>query len=232
MVLLNINGAITRDCRKGWPWVHLHAKIGLSPQVSSGMMSVSILPNSPVTLSGSYRRMRLSSVLPLLLTVLAAKAAPCDIFEAANTPCVAAHSMTRALYTAYDGVLYRIQRTVDGAELDIGVLRTGGTANSTAQDKFCAHSGCTVRKIYDQSPQGNHLDTAPGGPWYAPHPDSGVNASRSQHSVGGRAVYGAAFEGKQGYRNDNTSGVATGDEPETIYMVVDGTDFNDKCCCG
>ena len=33
-----------------------------------------------------------------------------------------------------------------------------------------------------------------------------------------------------GYRNDATSGVATGDEPETMYMVTSGTHFNDKCC--
>merc|ERR1712166_125569 len=177
-----------------------------------------------------------SSMLVLLLAVTAqavvsaSLGGPCDIWEAAKTPCVAAHSTTRALYAAYDGALYRIQRAVDGAELDVPVLHTGGTANSTAQDKFCAFSQCTVIRIYDQSPHGNHLDTAPGGPWYAPHADKGVNASRSQHMLGGRAVYGARFEGSQGYRNDNTSAVATGDDSETIYMVVDGTHFNNKCC--
>lgn len=172
-------------------------------------------------------------VLLLAMTMAVVSASlggPCDIWEAAKTPCVAAHSTTRALYAAYDGALYRIQRAVDGAELDVPVLHTGGTANSTAQDKFCAFSQCTVIRIYDQSPHGNHLDTAPGGPWYAPHADKGVNASRSQHMLGGRAVYGARFEGSQGYRNDNTSAVATGDDSETIYMVVDGTHFNNKCC--
>ena len=33
-----------------------------------------------------------------------------------------------------------------------------------------------------------------------------------------------------GYRNDNTSGIAINDESETIYMVVDGTHFNNGCC--
>ena len=28
---------------------------------------------------------------------------PCDIYARGKTPCVAAHSMTRALYAAYDG---------------------------------------------------------------------------------------------------------------------------------
>ena len=40
----------------------------------------------------------------------------------------------------------------------------------------------------------------------------------------------AVFEGGMGYRLDNTSGVAKGDQPETIYMVVSGTHYNDRCC--
>ena len=41
----------------------------------------------------------------LLLTAACAlvSAAPCDIYAAGGTPCVAAHSMTRALYSAYAG---------------------------------------------------------------------------------------------------------------------------------
>ncbi len=49
---------------------------------------------------------------------------------------------------------------------------------------------------------------------------------RPQVRVGGHSVYGAYFEGGQGYRIDNTSGVATGNDPETLYMVTDGTHFN------
>ena len=36
--------------------------------------------------------------------------------------------------------------------------------------------------------------------------------------------------GKPGYRNDNTTGVARGDQAETIYMVIKGRHFNDGCC--
>ena len=43
-------------------------------------------------------------------------------------------------------------------------------------------------------------------------------------------VWAAVFEGGMGYRNDTTSGVATGDEPESIYMVASGTHYNDGCC--
>ena len=31
-----------------------------------------------------------------------------------------------------------------------------------------------------------------------------------------------------GYRNDTTTGIAVGDEAETIYAVVNGTHYNDR----
>lgn len=37
----------------------------------------------------------------------AATQGPCDIYAAAGTPCVAAHSTTRALYASYSGALYQ-----------------------------------------------------------------------------------------------------------------------------
>ena len=64
----------------------------------------------------------------------AASAAPCDILP----DCVAAHSLLRALYAAYSGPLYRVQRAADNATLDIGVRAPGGTVNAAAQDAFCA----------------------------------------------------------------------------------------------
>ena len=33
-----------------------------------------------------------------------------------------------------------------------------------------------------------------------------------------------------GYRNDNTSGIARGDESETMYMVTAGKHYNSGCC--
>ena len=47
---------------------------------------------------------------------------PCDIYAAAGTPCVAAHSSTRALYASYNGPLYQVMRQSDGKTLDIGVV--------------------------------------------------------------------------------------------------------------
>src|SRR5262245_35775268 len=73
---------------------------------------------------------------------------PCDVYAAANAPCAAAHSTTRALYAAYNGPLYKVLRQSDGKTLDIGVVQpaaspapdAGGYANAAAQDAFCANT--------------------------------------------------------------------------------------------
>ena len=57
------------------------------------------------------------------------RANPCDIYSAGGTPCVAAHSLTRALYAAYDGPLYRLVRTPGRSRADITVRHAGGSAN-------------------------------------------------------------------------------------------------------
>ena len=88
----------------------------------------------------------------LSLLVGSAFAGPCDIYGAAGTPCVAAHSTTRALYSAYNGPLYQVKRKDTNATQDIGVLSAGGYANSAAQDAFCAGATakCVIQRIYDQ----------------------------------------------------------------------------------
>lgn len=133
------------------------------------------------------------------------------------------------MYGAYDGPLYQVQRWSDGQTMDIPVVSAGGMANSSVQDAFCAHSHCVIQRIFDQSPLKNHLDPAPGGGAF-PLPDRRCNAAKERLSVGGAQVYAAHFEGFMGYRNDNTTGVAAGDEPETIYMVTSGVHFNGRCC--
>src|SRR5206468_4314453 len=82
---------------------------------------------------------------------------PCDIYAAGGTPCVAAHSTTRALYHSYDGPLYQVTRLSDGAVRNIGVAYRGGYADAAAQDAFCAGTTCFISKLYDQSPRHNDL---------------------------------------------------------------------------
>ena len=52
---------------------------------------------------------------------------PCDIYDDAKSPCVAAHSTTRALYASYNGPLYQVLRQSDGKTLDIGVVQPAGS---------------------------------------------------------------------------------------------------------
>ena len=160
---------------------------------------------------------------------------PCDIYARGDTPCVAAHSLTRALYGAYSGALYQVRRASDNATQDIPVLAGTGVVDSSLQDSFCKKDACTVCRIYDQSPSKNHLDVAGAGGWVKTV-DKGVNASANRVFLLDQAeqklhpVYGAKFEGDMGYRNDNTTGVATSDQPESMYMVVAGKHYNDRCC--
>ena len=94
---------------------------------------------------------------------------PCDIYAAAGTPCVAAHSTTRALYAAYNGPLYQVMRQSDGKTMDIGVVqpsatdggrirRRGGAGRLLRQHLLLDHHA--VRPVRPR----NHLTQAPRGP--------------------------------------------------------------------
>ncbi len=167
---------------------------------------------------------------------------PCDIYLAAGTPCVAAHSTTRALYASYDGPLYQVKRLSDGATLDIGVVLptdlpfsdAGGYAGSAAQDAFCAHALCVINVIYDQSGKGNHLYQAPPGPNFKGPAkgafDTQPIADMAPITISGHKAYGVYIMPGMGMRNNNASDVAILDEPEGIYSVVDGTHYDSGCC--
>lgn len=134
------------------------------------------------------------------------------------------------MYSTYAGPLYLVQRKSDLASTAITTKQRGGFADAAAQDAFCAGTNCTITRIFDQSPRQNHLSRAPAGGAHH-QADKGVNASKRKITVGGHPVYGAWFEGDMGYRCDSTWGVATGDQPESIMMVVDGKHYNSGCWC-
>ena len=159
----------------------------------------------------------------------AAGTLPCDLYASGGTPCVAAHSTVRALFSAYTGNLYQVKRASNSATLNIGVLSAGGFANAAAQKTFCAGTTCTITIIYDQSGHGNNLTQAPGG-GEAGGPDNLANASALPLTVGGHSVYGVYVAAGTGYRNDHTSGIATGDSAEGEYAIFDGTHYNGGCC--
>ncbi|WUH90184.1 RICIN domain-containing protein [Streptomyces sp. NBC_00433] len=165
-------------------------------------------------------------------TAQAAASQPCDIYATGGTPCVAAHSTTRALYASYNGPLYQVRRASDSTTRDIGVQSAGGVVNAATQDSFCASTSCVITIIYDQSGRKNHLGQATG---YWPGPAAGgydnfADAKAAPITVGGQKAYGVYIAPGTGYRNNHTNGIATGDQPEGIYAVVDGTHYNQWCC--
>jgi hypothetical protein len=163
---------------------------------------------------------------------------PCDIYTAAGSPCVAAHSSTRALYASYNGPLYQVMRQSDGKTIDIGVVQPGendpgGYADASAQDAFCANTLCWITTIYDQSGKDNHLVQAPPGTFRGPA-KGGFNtlpiADMAPITIIGHKVYGVYIMPGMGLRNNDATGLAINDEPQSIYMVCDGTHFDSGCC--
>ena len=159
-------------------------------------------------------------------------ARPCDLY-AAKTPCVAAMSTTRALYSAYKGPLYQVTRQADQKTMDIGLL-PDGFAKAAAQDAFCAKSSCTITKLYDQSPNHNDLTPAPaGGAAKGLGPDGydlPAKADAVPVTAGGHKVYGIAVAAGMGYRNDTPKETAVNGQPEGVYMVTSALYLNEKCC--
>ena len=163
---------------------------------------------------------------------------PCDIYAAGGTPCVAAHSSTRALSADYNGPLYEVVRQSDGETLDIGVVRAsatdqGGYADAAAQDAFCAGTVCFIKVIYDQSGKGNHLYQAPPGTFKGPAKGAFNTlpiADMAPISMSGHKAYGVYIMPGMGFRNNDAAGLAINDEPEGLYYVIDSTHFDSGCC--
>src|SRR5262245_23356048 len=144
---------------------------------------------------------------------------PCDIYAAAGTPCVAAHSATRALYASYNGPLYQVLRQSDGKTLDIGVVQpvaspmpdAGGYANAAAQDAFCANTFCWITKSFDQSPKHNDLIQAPRGGFSGPAMGGFNNlpiADMAPITIMRHKVYGVFIAPGMGLRQNDAKGTA------------------------
>ena len=150
---------------------------------------------------------------------------PCDIYAAGGTPCVAAHSTTRALYASYNGPLYQVMRQSDNAVKNIGVVQphalpfpdAGGYADAAAQDAFCANTYCWITTVYDQSGHGNDLTQAPRGGFSGPAMGGFNNlpiADMAPITIIGHKAYGVFIEPGMGLRENDTNGIAIGDQAE------------------
>ena len=143
----------------------------------------------------SCSRYSRSNVLALgfAATSSLAAAAPCDIYASGNTPCIAAHSTTRALYSAYTGALYQEKRGFDNTTIDIAPKSKGGVANAAAQDTFCSRTTCLITIVYDQSGRETHLTQAPPGGFKGPESngyDNLAGAIGAPVTLNGRKAYG------------------------------------------
>ncbi len=172
-------------------------------------------------------------------------ATPCSILAAAGNACVAAHSTVRVIYPGYTGPLYQVCKGASapgpnscpgGNTKDIGSV--GGYADATTQDTFCTGGSCTISIVYDQSPMKNDLKPAPAG-GAKNSPDNPVVATDLPIKLNGHSVYGMYFKhgSTRGYRAGCTAcgvvtpkGTATGDQPETEYMVTSQKGLYDGCC--
>ncbi|WP_329461406.1 alpha-L-arabinofuranosidase B [Streptomyces sp. NBC_01431] len=158
----------------------------------------------------------------------AAAQGPCDIYAAGGTPCVAAHSTTRALFVSYNGPLYQVRRASDGTSRNIGVRSAGGVADAAAQDSFCANTECTITRVYDQTGSSGNtlLYQGPGGTGGA---DTAATATTEPVTVGGQKAYALYINPGNSYFA-NGSGVPTGSSPEGAYMITSGSHVNNGCC--
>jgi hypothetical protein len=157
---------------------------------------------------------------------------PCDIYAAANLPCVGAYGMVRALSSAYTGPLYQVRRGAPnpsqtagagGETQDIGVL-ANGFADAAAQETFCGTQPCTVSILYDQSGQGNHLTVAPAGCFTGAASEAAFESSAMDAplTVGGNTLYGLYMRPLEGYRNNNAVNTPEGEDEQGTYSVVAG----------
>jgi len=155
----------------------------------------------------------------------------CDIYASGGTPCVAAHSTVRALYSSYNGNLYQVRRASDNTTRNIGVLAAGGAADAAAQDSFCAGAACVITVVYDQSGKGNDLwyqgsSVVPGSNQSSP-----AKATSESLTVAGTKAYSLYINpGNSYWRDGHLTGVPTGSAPEGMYMVTSGTHVNSGCC--
>jgi hypothetical protein len=205
------------------------AAFSLNGVACTGGVTTSGSPSPSASASRSASPSASASASPSSSPTQSAGQGPCDIYAAGGTPCVAAHSTTRALYASYHGSLYQVRRSSDNTTMNIGVLSAGGVANAAAQDSFCANTTCLITIIYDQSGHGNNLTQAPAG-GAAGGPDNLANATGAPTTLNGQKAYGVFVAPGTGYRDNSTSGIATGDQPEGMYAIFDGTHFNGGCC--
>jgi hypothetical protein len=152
---------------------------------------------------------------------------------------VAAHSMTRAMFAAYSGPLFKALRVSDNQEKDIGTV-TGGLVDTSTLNTFCSGTSCKVTTLYDQAGNGNDMWRAdslsanqPGTPkichlldivyWQMTDGTKIPIAMEPQQKASDG--YGACLRNR-----DKTKNMPVGASPETQYGVFHKQYVNGGCC--
>ncbi len=154
---------------------------------------------------------------------------------------VAAHSMTRAMFAAYTGPLFRAQRASDSTEKDIGFVTGSGLVDTSALNTFCAGTSCKVATLYDQSGNGNDMwkgDTAANAPMDNNETPKLCHLLDIQYwqMTDGTKIPIAVEPGQSGglgscLRNrDKTKNMPVGASPITQYGVFHQQYLNGGCC--
>jgi hypothetical protein len=164
---------------------------------------------------------------------------PGDVAEAAGTPFVAAHGMTRALFASYTGPLFKALRVSDSQEQDIGTVPSTGLVDTAALSSFCAGTSCKVTTLYDQSGNGNDL-------WRADDPNTNQpgtvrpcdlmdiqywpTSDGTQMPIA--VETGPMWKAKsQCLRNrEKTKSMPVGATPQTEYAIFHAQYLNNNCC--
>src|ERR1700751_3758743 len=143
----------------------------------------------------------------------AATNGPCDIYASGGTPCEAAYSTTRALFAAYNGPLYQVQRASDSTYLNVGLESAGRFGNVAPENSFCSGTTCTITELYDQTANANNMPISPG-----------TSCSGCSHGNAGPGPNGADIGAPA-----QALPVYVGDQPaHGIYFAKFGTGYPDN----
>jgi hypothetical protein len=167
---------------------------------------------------------------------------PCGILSSGGAKCVSAHSTVRVIVPGYTGPLYQLCKgtanpgpsSCKGTTQDIG--SKDGYADSAAHDAFCGTGACKITKIYDQSGMKNDLEPSPRGGTVTT-PDNPSDAGGLKVTINGHSAYAILIKPGMGYRTGCSScniktgnGMATADQPQTLYWVTSQQDLINACC--
>ena len=143
---------------------------------------------------------------------------------------MAAHSTTRALYAAYSGPLYQVRRASDNATTNISPLSAGRRRQRRhAEFVLLRHHAASSRRSTTSPATATTSPTRP-----AAAPPAAPTASRTPPPPRSRSAatrrYGVFIAAGDGYRDDSTRNIVTGNNSEGEYAIFDGTHFNGGCC--